>query len=182
MLPKQHHSRTPLLFYRIKPDIFITSQTKSSLNSWTKNGNKDLIMLEQCHLLEREVFYILSTNSKNNRKGHQIHSASLHWKNLRQNKIYPWRTNKKERLHNTFLKEKWLIIPRFYCNFTPKIELAIPKLQVLIPTHFKTSWKGGWSLEVLSDNEVQRPETDKVSWKVNIFYSKRNSFKCKLLK
>lgn len=62
-----------------------------------------------------------------------------------------------------YLKEKCEIIPIFYCNFTPGIELAIPELQVLIPTHFKTSQKGGWSLEVLSDNEVQCPETDKVS-------------------
>lgn len=79
------------------------------------------------------------------------------------------------------LKEKWEIIPRFYCNFTPEIELAIPELQVLIPIHFK-SWKGGWSLEVLSDNEVQCPENDEVSWEVNTFNSERNSFKCKLLK
>lgn len=51
------------------------------------------------------------------------------------------------------------------------MELAIPNLQVLIPTHFKEVWKGGWSFEVLSDNEAQYPETDKVSWKVNMFNS-----------
>lgn len=60
-----------------------------------------------------------STSSNNNRKGHLIYSASLHWENLRQKKFYPWRTNKKEKLHNMCLKEKWQIIPRFYCNFTP---------------------------------------------------------------
>lgn len=124
----------------------------------------------------------LSTSSNNNRKGHLIYSASLHWENHRQNKIYPWRIDKKEKLHNMCLKEKWQMIPRFYCNFTPEIEFAIPKLQVLIPTHFKTSQKGGWSTEVLSDNEVQCPETDKSSWNVNIFNSERNSFKCKLPK
>lgn len=120
----------------------------------------------------------MSTSLNNNRKRHMRYSASVHWENLRQNKIYHWKTNKKERLHNIRLKGKWQMIPRFYCNFTPGRELAIPKLQVLIPTHFKKSWKGGCSLEVLSDNEVQCPETDTVSWKVNIFNSERNSFKC----
>jgi len=38
-------------FLQNHPDIFITSQTKSDLNSWTLSGNKGLIMLEKCHLL-----------------------------------------------------------------------------------------------------------------------------------